>query len=147
VLRVPLVMMGVVGLFVYEFEVILPLFARFTFGGNADTFGTMFAAMGLGAVVGGFYTATRGERPARALIWMAYAVGGAVTATALMPTLLVALLTLVVVGGTPSAFPTMGNAVMQWHSVPEMRGRVMSVRPAAVLGSRPLGAPNLGWIG
>ncbi|MEX1271538.1 MAG: MFS transporter, partial [Acidimicrobiia bacterium] len=32
VLRVPLVMMGVVGLLAYEFEVILPLFARFTFG-------------------------------------------------------------------------------------------------------------------
>lgn len=147
VLRVPLVMMGVVGLFVYEFEVILPLFARFTFGGNADTFGTMFAAMGLGAVVGGFYTATRGERPARALIWMAYAVGGAVTATALMPTLWMALLTLVVVGATTTAFLTLGNAVMQLHSVPEMRGRVMALRAAAVLGSRPLGAPIVGWIG
>lgn len=147
VLRVPLVMMGVVGLFVYEFEVILPLFARFTFGGDADTFGTMFAAMGLGAVVGGFYTATRGERPARALIWMAYAVGGAVTATALMPTLWMALLTLVVVGATTTAFLTLGNAVMQLHSVPEMRGRVMALRAAAVLGSRPLGAPIVGWIG
>lgn len=147
VLRVPLVMMGVVGLFVYEFEVILPLFARFTFGGNADTFGTMFAAMGLGAVVGGFYTATRGERPARALIWMAYAVAGAVTATALMPTLWMALLTLVVVGATTTAFLTLGNAVMQLHSVPEMRGRVMALRAAAVLGSRPLGAPIVGWIG
>src|SRR5690606_25357982 len=82
VLRVPLVMMGVVGLFVYEFEVVLPLFARFTFGGDADVFGTMFAAMGLGAVLGGFYTATRGERPARNLIWMAYAVGAAVGVTA-----------------------------------------------------------------
>lgn len=147
VLRVPLVMMGVVGLFVYEFEVILPLFARFTFGGNADTFGTMFAAMGLGAVVGGFYTATRGERPARALIWMAYAVAGAVTATALMPTLWMALLTLVVVGATTTAFLTLGNAVMQLHSVPKMRGRVMALRAAAVLGSRPLGAPIVGWIG
>ncbi|HSJ34329.1 MAG TPA: MFS transporter [Acidimicrobiia bacterium] len=147
VLRVPLVMMGVVGLFVYEFEVILPLFARFTFGGDADTFGTMFAAMGLGAVVGGFYTATRGERPARALIWMAYAVGGAVTVTALMPTLWMALLTLVVVGATTTAFLTLGNAVIQLHSVPEMRGRVMALRAAAVLGSRPLGAPIVGWIG
>ena len=146
VLRVPLVMMGVVGL-LYEFEVILPLFARFTFGGDADTFGTMFAAMGLGAVVGGFYTATRGERPARALIWMAYAVGGAVTATALMPTLWMALLTLVVVGATTTAFLTLGNAVIQLHSVPEMRGRVMALRAAAVLGSRPLGAPIVGWIG
>lgn len=94
-----------------------------------------------------FYTATRGERPARALIWMAYAVGGAVTFTALMPTLWMALLTLVVVGATTTAFLTLGNAVMQLHSVPEMRGRVMALRAAAVLGSRPLGAPIVGWIG
>lgn len=147
VLRVPLVMMGVVGLFVYEFEVVLPLFARFTFGGDADVFGTMFAAMGLGAVLGGFYTATRGERPARNLIWMAYAVGAAVAVTALMPSLWMALVTLVAVGATTTAFLTLGNAVMQLHSVPEMRGRVMALRAAAVLGSRPIGAPIVGWIG
>jgi MFS family permease len=147
VLRVPLVMMGVVGLFVYEFEVILPLLARFTFGGGADVFGTMFAAMGLGAVLGGFYTATRGERPARTLIWMAYAVGAAVAVTAIMPSLWMALLTLVAVGATTTAFLTLGNAVMQLHSVPEMRGRVMALRAAAVLGSRPIGAPIVGWIG
>jgi MFS family permease len=147
VLRVPLVMMGVVGLFVYEFEVILPLLARFTFGGDADTFGAMFAAMGLGAVLGGLYTATRGERPARTLIWMAYAVGAAVAVTALMPSLWMALMTLVAVGATTTAFLTLGNAVMQLHSVPEMRGRVMALRAAAVLGSRPIGAPIVGWIG
>src|SRR5690606_11430062 len=61
VLSVPLVMMAVVGLFLYEFEVTLPLLARFTFGGDADTFGAMFAAMGIGAVGGALYTATRGE--------------------------------------------------------------------------------------
>lgn len=147
VLRIPLVMMGVVGLFAYEFEVILPLLARFTFGGGADTFGTMFAAMGLGAVGGGLFTATRGERPARSLIWMAYALGVAITATALMPRLWMALLTLVVVGASATAFLTLGNAVLQLHSRPEMRGRVMALRAVAVLGSRPIGAPIVGWIG
>lgn len=147
VLRVPLVMMGVVGLFVYEFEVILPLLARFTFGGDADVFGTMFAAMGVGAVAGGLFTATRGDRPARTLIWMAYAVGASVGVTALMPSLWMALVTLVAVGASTTAFLTLGNAVMQLHSAPEMRGRVMALRAAAVLGSRPIGAPIVGWIG
>lgn len=147
VLRIPLVMMGVVGLFAYEFEVILPLLARFTFGGGADTFGTMFAAMGLGAVGGGLFTATRGEQPARSLIWMAHALGGAITATALMPRLWMALLTLVVVGASATAFLALGNAVLQLHSRPEMRGRVMALRAVAVLGARPIGAPIVGWIG
>jgi MFS family permease len=52
VLRVPLVMMGVVGLFVYEFEVILPLLARFTFGGDADVFGDHVRRHGTGGGAG-----------------------------------------------------------------------------------------------
>jgi MFS family permease len=55
VLRSTLVMSAVIGLFAYEFEVVLPLLARFTFEGDANTFGTMFAAIGIGAVVGGLF--------------------------------------------------------------------------------------------
>jgi MFS family permease len=147
ILRVPLVMMGVVGLLAYEFEVILPLFARFTFGGDADLFGTMFAAMGIGAVAGGLYTATRGERRPRTLIRMTYVLGVAIGVAALMPVLWMALLALVFVGATTTTFLTFGSSVLQLHSIPEMRGRVLAVRAVAVLGARPIGAPIVGWIG
>ncbi len=146
-LRVPLVMMAVIGLLAYEFEVILPLVARFTFGGDADTFGTMFAFMGLGAVAGGLYTATRGERPARALIRITYVMGLALTLAALAPALWMEYVTLVAVGASSTAFLTLGNSVLQLHSIPEMRGRVVALRAVAVLGARPLGAPMIGWIG
>ncbi|MEX1004329.1 MAG: MFS transporter [Acidimicrobiia bacterium] len=147
VLRVPLVMMGVVGLLAYEFEVILPLFARFTFGGDADLFGTMFAAMGIGAVGGGLYTASRGERRPRTLIAMTYVLGAAIGIAAVMPELWMALVALVFVGATTTTFLTFGSSVLQLHSVPEMRGRVLAVRAVAVLGARPIGAPIVGWIG
>ena len=147
VLRVPLVMMGVVGLLAYEFEVILPLFARFTFGGDADLFGTMFAAMGIGAVAGGLYTATRGERRPRTLIRMTYVLGVAIGVASLMPVLWMALVALVFVGATTTMFLTFGSSVLQLHSIPEMRGRVLAVRAVAVLGARPIGAPIVGWIG
>ena len=147
VLRVPLVMMGVVGLLAYEFEVILPLFARFTFGGDADLFGTMFAAMGIGAVAGGLYTATRGERRPRTLIRMTYVLGVAIGVASVMPVLWMALVALVFVGATTTMFLTFGSSVLQLHSIPEMRGRVLAVRAVAVLGARPIGAPIVGWIG
>jgi MFS family permease len=147
VLFVPLVMMGLIGLLTYEWEVILPLLARFTFDRGADTFGTMFAAMGLGSVCGGLYTATRGDRPGRTMIWLAYALGGVVALATFAPTLLVTYIFLFFVGMCATAFFTLGNSVIQLNSVPEMRGRVIALRTVAILGARPLGAPVIGWIG
>jgi MFS family permease len=147
VLYVPLVMMGVIGLFAYEFEVVLPLLAKFTFEGGADTFGTMFAAMGVGAVGGGLYTAARGQRPTRSLVWLAYALGTAIAVAAVVPALWMEYVVLVFVGAAATAFLTLGNSVLQLNSAPEMRGRVVALRAVAVLGVRPIGAPVVGWIG
>ena len=58
-LRTPLLMMAIVGTLAYEFQVILPLVAKYTFGGGAATYGIMTGAMGLGAVIGGLFTASR----------------------------------------------------------------------------------------
>ncbi|MFZ0014951.1 MAG: MFS transporter [Acidimicrobiia bacterium] len=147
VLLTTLAMSAVFGLFAYEFEVVLPLFARFTFGGDADTFGTMFAAMGLGAVAGGLYVASRDTTPPRSILIACLALGAAMTATALVPSLWLSYVTLIVIGATSTAFLTMSNSVLQLESEPKMRGRVVGLRAMAVLGARPIGAPIVGWVG
>jgi len=147
VLRATLVMSAVIGIFSYEFEVVLPLLARFTFGGDADTFGSMFAAMGIGAVVGGLYVATRGRTSPRAILAAASAMAISIGATAAAPNVWVAHITLVMVGVSASAFLTLSNSVLQLESEPRMRGRVVGMRATAVLGARPIGAPIVGWIG
>src|SRR5947209_1925876 len=50
-LLTPLLMMGVIGTLAYEFQVILPLVARFSFHGGAGSYAALTAAMGAGAVV------------------------------------------------------------------------------------------------
>lgn len=147
VLRSTLVMSAVIGLFAYEFEVVLPLLARFTFEGDADTFGTMFAAIGIGAVVGGLFVANRGRTSPRAILAAAFGMGVAIGATALASTIWVAYVTLVMVGVCSSAFLTLSNSVLQLESTPQMRGRVVGMRATAILGARPIGAPIVGWIG
>ena len=52
-LAVPLAMMAVIGALAYEFQVVLPIVARETFGGGAEVYGFLTAAMGAGAVIGG----------------------------------------------------------------------------------------------
>ena len=52
ILRDTLIMMAIVGTLTYEFSVILPLLAQFTFHGGAGVYAALTAAMGFGAVFG-----------------------------------------------------------------------------------------------
>ena len=146
-LLTPLVMMGVVGMFAYEFQVILPLIARFTFGGDAGTYATMTACMGGGAVVGGLVTASRRARPAVALSRTAALFGVTQLFVSFAPTLATAYLALVALGAASIGFLALGNATLQLSSTPEMRGRVMGLWAVAFLGSTPIGGPIVGWVG
>jgi MFS family permease len=51
----------------WEFDVLLPLVARFSFHGGAGIYGLLTSAMGLGAVIGALVTASRGN-PSRAFL-------------------------------------------------------------------------------
>jgi MFS family permease len=147
VIRTILVMMAVIGTFTYEFSVSLPLFAEVTFRQGPATYAAMTAAMGLGAVVGGLYTASRGTGSPQRLISAALLFGGTVLMTAVAPSLPLALLALVAVGFCSIGFTSLGNATLQLATSAEMRGRVMALWTVAFLGSTPIGGPLIGAIG
>jgi MFS family permease len=146
ILRATLVMMFIIGTFAYEFPVILPLFATRTLHGNAATYSAMTAAMGIGAVVGGLYTAGRGVPVASTLVKVALAFGVAIILMAFMPDLFATLLTLVALGVLSVLFITFGNTTLQLTSQPHMRGRVMSLWSIAFLGTTPIGGPIIGFL-
>lgn len=145
--RIPLLMTVAVGIFSFQMEVALPLLARFTFGGDADTFGLMLTAMGIGAVVGGLHTASRTDRKPVSMVWLLVVWGAATGLIAAAPSLWVALLGLTFVGGAGTSFLAFSNSLLQLHSKPEMRGRVVALRAMAFPGTRPLGAPIVGAVG
>ncbi len=68
VVRNVLLMMAIIGTFTYEFAVVLPLLAEFTFETGASGYATLTSAMGLGAVAGGLYTAGRRRGTPRVLV-------------------------------------------------------------------------------
>ena len=84
-IAIPLAMMGLVGLFAYEFQVTLPVLARQTFHGGAEAYGFMTAAMGVGAVIGGLFTAARGRTGLRPMIIASAGFGAAILACAFAP--------------------------------------------------------------
>lgn len=146
-LLAPLLMMAVIGTLAYEFQVVLPLMARFAFHGDAGTYATMTAFMGGGAVVGGLFTASRRPRAASVLSVLALVFGVVLLGAALAPTLALELAALVAVGAVSISFIAVGNTTLQLAARPDMRGRVMALWSVAFLGSTPVGGPIVGWVG
>jgi MFS family permease len=146
-LMAPLLMMAVIGTLAYEFQVILPLMAKFTFQGDAGTYGLMTSSMGGGAVIGGLYAASRPPRAPATLSLLALVFGALLVAASLAPTLPLELAALVLVGAVSITFIASGNTTIQLAARPEMRGRVMALWSVALLGSTPVGGPIVGWVG
>lgn len=139
-------MMFIIGTFAYEFPVILPLFATVTLHGDAATYSAMLAATGVGAIIGGLYSAGKATIGESQLVWTAIAFGLSILLASLMPNLISVLVVLVVVGGLSVLFIALGNTTLQLTSDPSMRGRVMSLWAIAFLGTTPIGGPIIGFI-
>ena len=146
-LRTPLLMMAIVGTLAYEFQVILPLVAKYTFGGDAATYGIMTGAMGLGAVIGGLFTASRQQTGDGPLIKATLLFGALIIVAALMPSLALMVVLLVGVGAGSVTFLARANSTMQLRADPAFQGRVMALWAVAFLGTTPIGGPIIGWIG
>ncbi len=146
VLGSALLMMALIGMLTFEFQVSLPLIAQYTFHGNASSYAFLTGSMGFGAVAGGIMFAGRKGVAPHKLNSAALLFGLAVLAAAFMPSLLLSGLALVLVGMFSINFSSLGNSVLQLQSSPQMRGRVMSFWTIAFLGTTTMGGPIVGWF-
>ena len=145
-LLIPLLMIALVGMLAWEFQVTLPLMASKVFGGGAGSYGVMASVMGVGAVAGGLISAARSRPKARSLCLAAIGWGVAITAAAVAPTLPLELIALVCVGYGSITFNSYAKTTLQLAADPTMRGRVMALWFLAWQGSTPIGGPLVGWI-
>ena len=145
-LRVPLLMMAVVGTLSFNFLVILPLLARFSFDAPASGYAWLMTAMGIGSVIGALAAGARGRVDDRLLIGSAAAFGALILVLAVAPTLHVAALALVPLGAASVTFAAGVNSSLQLAVTPEMRGRVMALYSVVFLGTTPIGGPLSGWL-
>ncbi len=145
ILRTTLLMMAFIGTLTYEFQVSLPLMARFVFNGDAGSYALLSASLGTGAVIGGLLVAGRKGISGPQLVRAALLFGLSATAAALMPTLWLTAAALVLVGVCSIAFSSLGNSLLQLESEPQMRGRIMAFW-ASRCWARPRWAGRL-WAG
>lgn len=146
-LRTVLIMMLLIGTFTYEFQVILPLLAAFTFNDAVSGYALLSSSMGVGAVIGGLVSASKKKTSLDSIVTISILFGATVWLVAIVPSLQLAAIGMVLVGIFSTNFLSQANAYLQVKSIPEMRGRVMSLWTVAFLGTTPIGAPIIGWIG
>jgi MFS family permease len=103
--------------------------------------------MGVGAVIGGAFTAGRTLPTLSMLVLSAALFGGSLLLASAAPNLIMALAAMVIVGFFSINYTSLGNTNLQLASSPEMRGRVMSLWTVAFMGSTPIGGPIIGFIG
>ncbi len=142
-----LIMVAIVGTLTFEFQVNLPLFAKYTFNTNADGYALLNTAMGIGAVIGGILIAGRKRIKPGDLIYTSFIFGLTIILTAVTPTIHFAIFMMIIVGIFLIQFTSYGETMLQLQSSPNMRSRVMSLWSIAFLGSTPIGGVIIGWIG
>jgi MFS family permease len=145
-LAVPLGLMALVGTFGLNFQVILPLLARFSFHGGVAAYAALLSAMGAGSVIGALATGARGRTGLGVVASAALAFGALTLLAAGAPTLAVELPLLALVGASTVTFAASINSTLQLAVEPTMRGRVMALYSIVFLGSTPIGGPLAGWL-
>jgi MFS family permease len=142
----PLVLLGLVGLVAYNFQVILPLLARDTFHGDARTAGYLLGALGAGSVIGGLSLAGVLTASVRRIIGAAMILAVLFVATGLAPSFWTAFGMVFALGASSVVFKSLASTWLQLTADPAMRGRVLAMLVVAIAGTTPIGAPAMGWV-
>lgn len=145
-LRVPLVMMAVIGTLAFNFSTVLPLFVTRDLGGTDVTFTLLMSVTSTGSLIGALLAARRTTIDIRLVSTSAVGFGLAMALVAVSPNLPTAFAAGLVMGFTSISFMTASTAIVQLAADPSMRGRVLALQAMVFLGSTPIGGPIVGAI-
>ncbi|MFJ6946312.1 MFS transporter [Streptomyces wuyuanensis] len=142
----PIVLVGFVGTFAFNFPIWLTAFADKVFHAGAGTYGLFNTLMAAGSLAGALLSARRGSSRLRMLLGAAALFGVLEIAAALSPSFWVFAVLLVLIGMVGLTVNVTANSSVQMATDPVMRGRVMSLYMMVFVGGTPLGAPIVGWL-
>lgn len=143
-----LIMLAVVSLLVLPYNTMLPIFAKVIFKGNASTFGYINSFVGVGAVAGTIFLASRkpGSHLRRILLVSTIVLGVGLVFFSQTENFALAMFFAALIGFGAIAQFTVCNIVVQAESAPQMRGRVIGILLMAIFGMMPLGSVVVGAV-
>ncbi|MHA3683894.1 MFS transporter [Leucobacter sp. HY1908] len=142
-LLVIFVMVFVLGAFSMNFPIIASTMAV-EFGRDATDYGLLYSMLAIGSLTGALLVARRPAARMRAVIAASGGVGVVSLTGAFMPTFWAFAGSLVFLGFATATLLTTANGFVQTTAAPHVRGRVIALYVAVLMGGTPLGAPLVG---
>jgi MFS family permease len=129
-----------------NFPVFISAMSVKVFHTGASEYGILTAAMAVGSITGAILAARRDKPQLKFLIGGAALFGGGVALAAVMPDSRLFGLALILVGIAAQTITTSATGLVQLSTDRHMRGRIMALFLAIVLGGLAMGAPFVGWV-
>ena len=135
-----------VGTFGLNFQMTSALMATEVFHKGAGEYGLLGSILAIGSLSGALLAARRGRPRLRLIVVAAVAFGVVEVAAGLMPSYVTFIALLIPLGLCQMTLLNSANATMQLGVDPVMRGRVMALYMAVLMGGTPIGAPLVGAL-
>jgi MFS family permease len=135
-----------VGTFGLNFQMTSALMATEVFDKGAGEYGVLGSVVAIGSLSGALLAARRGKPRLRLIVLAAIAFGVVEVAAGLMPSYFSFMALLIPLGLCQMTLLNSANATMQLGVDPVMRGRVMALYMAVLMGGTPVGAPLVGAL-
>ena len=145
-LQLVMVIVFFVGTFGLNFQMTSALMATAVFHKGAGAYGLLGSVVAIGSLSGALLAARRGKPRLRLIVFAAVAFGVVEIAAGLMPSYYWFMATLIPLGLCQMTLLNSANATMQLAVDPVMRGRVMALYMAVLMGGTPIGAPLIGAL-
>ncbi|WP_199552356.1 MFS transporter [Streptomyces sp. N35] len=142
----PIVLVGFIGTFGFNFPIWLSAFADDVFHAGPGTYGLLNSLMAAGSLAGALLAARRGTARMRILVGAAMVFGLLEVVAAMAPSFWLFAVLLVPLGVFGLTVNVTANSSIQMATDPLMRGRVMALFMMVFTGGTPVGAPLVGWV-
>jgi hypothetical protein len=137
---------GAVSLLASNWQVAVPLIARFVLHGSATNFGALLGSFGAGALLAAVFIARQRAATERGLVAWAIGLGGVLVFIGLSSSYPLSLALLGVAGAVTVVTTVTANTRLQLLSPDHLRGRVMAVYVVLVGGTTGVGGFLLGEL-
>lgn len=141
-----LLMLFIIGTFGLNFPIYISTMSVKIFHAGAGEYGLLTTFLAVGSVTGALLAAGRSEARVELLLLGAGLFGIGCGLAAIAPNYWVFAVILTGIGIAAQTFTTSTNAFVQVSTEPMMRGRVMAILMAMLMGGTFIGAPIVGWV-
>ncbi len=140
------IVLAFMGTFAYNWNVMMPLVAKYLLHAGPSGFGLLMSAMGAGSITAGVGVAFARTPSPRRLFLGGTALAVLLFAMAFSRSWWLTLPFVVGLGMSSMVFQTTASTRLQLLSPPQMRGRIMGIRQLLVAGTTPIGGLTFGFL-